>query len=91
MYGIYEAVTRKDLQGNPEGGWLPDQALTPYEALHAYTVEGAYASFEEDIKGSIEPGMLADMVVLSRDILAIDPHEIKDVDVVSTIFGGRVL
>lgn len=91
MYGIYEAVTRKDLQGNPEGGWLPDQALTPYEALHAFTVEGAYASFEEDIKGSIEPDMLADMVVLSKDILAIDPHEIKDVEVVSTIFGGRVL
>lgn len=91
MYGIYEAVTRKDLDGNPEGGWLPEQALTPYEALHAYTVEGAYASFEESIKGSIEPGMLADMVVLSKDILSIDPHEIKDVKVESTIFGGNVL
>lgn len=91
MYGIYEAVTRKDLDGNPEGGWLPEQALTPYEALHAYTVEGAYASFEESIKGSIEPGMLADMVVLSKDILSIDPHEIKDVKVESTIFGGKVL
>lgn len=91
MYGIYEAVTRKDLEGNPEGGWLPEQALTPYEALRAYTMEGAYASFEEDLKGSIEPGKLADMVVLSSDILSIDPHEIKDVKVESTIFGGRVL
>lgn len=91
MYGIYEAVTRKDLEGNPEGGWLPEQALTPYEALHAYTAEGAYASFEEGLKGSIEHGKLADMVVLSRDILSIDPHEIKDIKVESTIFGGRVL
>lgn len=91
MYGIYEAVTRKDLEGNPDGGWLPEQALTPYEALYAYTMEGAYASFEEDLKGSIEPDKLADMVVLSSDILSIDPNEIKDVKVESTIFGGRVL
>lgn len=91
MYGIYEAVTRKDLQGNPEGGWLPEQGLTVEEALIGYTTGGAYASFEEDIKGSIEEGKLADMVVLSQDIFEIDPESIKDVNVEMTIFDGRII
>ncbi len=91
MKGIYEAVTRKDLQGNPEGGWLPEQALTPYEALYGFTREGAYASFEENEKGAIAKGYLADLVVLSEDILLIDPDNIKDVKVEMTVFGGRIL
>lgn len=91
MYGIYEAVTRKDLKGNPEGGWLPEQGLTVEEALYGYTMGGAYASFEEDIKGSIEEGKLADMVVLSDNIFEIDPHKIKDVNVEMTIFNGKII
>lgn len=91
MYGIYEAVTRKDLKGNPEGGWLPEQGLTVEEALYGYTMGGAYASFEEDIKGSIEEGKLADMVVLSDNIFEIDPDKIKDVNVEMTIFNGKII
>lgn len=91
MYGIYEAVTRKDLNGNPEGGWLPEQGLTVEEALYGYTMAGAFASFEEDIKGSIEEGKLADMVVLSDDIFEIDPNKIKDVNVEITIFDGKII
>lgn len=91
MKGIYEAVTRKDLQGNPQGGWLPDQALTVEEALHGFTREGAYASFEEEEKGMISEGYLADLVVLSDDIFEIEPEKIKDVKVQMTVFGGRIL
>ena len=91
MSGIYEAVTRKDLEGNPKEGWLVDQALTVEEAVYGYTVAGAYTSFEEDIKGSIEEGKLADMVVLSEDIFQIPADEIKDVTVERTIFDGKVV
>lgn len=91
MKGIYEAVTRKDLQGNPEGGWLPDQAITVEEALYGFTREGAYASFEEEDKGMLAEGYLADLVVLSEDIFSIEPDDIKDVRVQMTVFGGRIL
>jgi len=88
--GIYEAVTRKDLNGNPEGGWLTEQKLTLDEALYGYTMGGAYATFEEDIKGSLEVGKLADMVVLSEDIFNIEEDKIKDVEVIATIFAGEL-
>lgn len=91
LKGIYEAVTRKDLDGNPAGGWLPNQKLTVEEAVYGYTVGGAYASFEENIKGSLEEGKLADMVILSKDIFNIEEDSIKDVDVVATIFGGEIV
>lgn len=91
MPSIYCAVTRKDLNGYPDGGWLPDQKLTVEEAVRCYTAEGAWASFEEDGKGSITCGKLADMVVLDRDIFAIEPDEIKDAQVDMTILGGRVV
>lgn len=91
MYGIYEAVTRKDLKGNPDAGWLPEQGLTVKEALYGYTMGGAFASFEEDIKGSIKEGKLADLVVLSDDIFQINPNRIKDVNVEMTIFDGKVI
>lgn len=91
MKGIYEAVTRKDLDGNPQGGWLPEQKLTVDEAVYGYTMGGAYASFEENIKGSLEEGKLADMVVLSKDIFNMEEDSIKDVEVVATIFGGELV
>lgn len=87
--GIYTAVTRKDLKSYPEEGWLPEQKLTVMEALHGFTLGAAYASFEENIKGSITPGKLADLVVLSEDILEIEPDRIKDVEVEMTFLGGR--
>jgi predicted amidohydrolase YtcJ len=69
----------------------PGEKLTPMEALRAYTINGAYASFEEGIKGSIEPGKLADMVVLSHNPLEIDPWEIRNITVEKTIIGGEIV
>ncbi len=91
LYGIYEAVTRKDLTGKPEEGWLPEQKLTVEEAVYGYTKAGAYASFEEDIKGSIEEGMLADLVVLSDNIFEIPEDDIKNVEIDMTIFHGEII
>jgi hypothetical protein len=89
LEGIYAAVTRRTLDGKNPDGWVPEQKITVEEALKAYTVNGAYASFEEDIKGTLEPGKLADFVVLDRDITAIDPAEIWDMKVQQTWVGGK--
>ncbi len=89
--GIYEAVTRKDLKGQPEGGWMPEKAVSAKQAVIGYTLEGAYASFEENTKGTIEVGKLADMVVLQKDIMEICPDEIKDVAVDMTVFDGKIV
>lgn len=91
LYGIYEAVTRKDLAGQPTEGWLKNQALTVDEALYGYTMGGAFSSFEEDIKGSIEIGKLADIVVLSEDIFEIENDKIKDINVEMTVFNGKII
>ena len=91
LYGIYEAVTRKDLEGNPKEGWLKEQSLTIDEALYGYTLGGAYSSFEEEIKGSIEIDKLADFVILSEDIFKIEEDRIKDVEVEMTVFNGEVI
>lgn len=88
LVGLYAAVTRKGMSGAVYGA---DEALTMEEAIRAYTAKGAWLTFEENEKGTLEPGMLADMVVLSGDLLTIDPEEIMDVDVDMTIVDGRVL
>jgi len=82
-------VTRRTLDGKNPEGWVPEEKITVEEALKAYTVNAAYASFEEDIKGSLEPGKLADFVVLDRDITSIDPVEIWDMKVWQTWVGGK--
>jgi predicted amidohydrolase YtcJ len=91
LWGYYAAVTRQDHNGNPAGGWFPDQRMTRDEALRSWTIEGAYAGFEEKIKGSLEPGKLADFVLLSDDITRIPPHEILKTHVVMTVVGGEVV
>lgn len=88
---IYAAVTRKDLAGYPENGWLKEQKLTVDQSLYSYTLGAAYASFEENIKGSIEIGKLADMVVLSDNIYEIEPDKIKDVKVEMAFVGGKLV
>jgi predicted amidohydrolase YtcJ len=85
---IYGVVTRKAYSGEL---LAPEQALSVKDALRLYTINGAYASFEEDIKGSIEPGKLADMVVLDRDILAIPQEELKEMKALMTIVGGEIV
>jgi predicted amidohydrolase YtcJ len=91
LMGIYAAVTRRTLDGKHPGGWIPEQKITVAEAVRAYTMGSAYGSFEEKLKGSIEPGKLADLVVLSDDIFSIDPVKIADTKVLMTIFDGRVI
>lgn len=87
MPNIYSAVTRKNQAGNKV--FLEDQAMTVEDSLYAYTVEGAYCSGEDNIKGMVRPGMLADFIVLDKDLYSIDPMEIKDVKILSTYVGGE--
>ena len=91
LTGIYAAVTRQTLDGKNPGGWMPQEKISVTDALKAYTINAAYASFDEHIKGSLEPGKLADFVILDKDIFNISPEKIKDVKVVKTFVGGRVV
>jgi hypothetical protein len=91
LENIFMAVTRQGLDGQPAGGWHPDERLTVEEALEAYTVNPAFSSYEEDRKGTITEGRLADVVVLSRDILSIPSEEIRRTQVDYTILGGRIV
>ncbi len=91
MLTLYAAVTRRTLDDKNPKGWLPEQKLTMAEAVRAYTLGSAYAEFQENEKGSITPGKLADMILLSQDIFSIDPKEFPKVEVETTIVGGRVV
>jgi predicted amidohydrolase YtcJ len=91
LIGIQMAVTRQDLHGFPEGGWLPEQRLTVEEALHLYTMGSAYATFSEARRGSLTAGKLADFVVLGEDISAVNADQIHRVPVVATYVGGNVV
>jgi predicted amidohydrolase YtcJ len=91
LLGIYAAVTRRTLDDKNPDGWVPEQKISVEDAIRCYTINSAYASFEENIKGSIEVGKLADLVVLSDDILTIDPVKIKDVKVEMTMFDGKTI
>ena len=91
MLGLYAAVTRKTLSGRPEGGWFPEEKLSVEEAIKAYTLNTAYASFEEDLKGTITVGKLADFVVLSDNLLTMNQTDIKDVTVRTTVVGGKAV
>jgi predicted amidohydrolase YtcJ len=91
ILGIYAAVTRATLDGKHPDGWFPEQRLTVEEALRGYTQGSAYAAFQENEKGSIAPGKLGDIVVLSDDLFTIPPAKIKDARVVMTIVGGKVV
>lgn len=89
--GIYAAVTRQTLDGANPGGWIPEQKVTVEQSLRAYTTVAAYASFEEDIKGMLKPGMLADFVLLDRDLTAIPAESIRDTQILKTVVGGAVV
>lgn len=91
LMGIYAAVTRRTLDGKRPIGWVSEQKITVAEAIRAFTLGSAYASFDERRKGSIEVGKLADFAVLSADILKINPVEIEKARVVMTIFDGKVV
>ena len=91
MLTVYAAVTRATLDGKNPNGWFPEQKLTVAESVEAYTLGSAYAEFQEKEKGSITPGKLADMVLLSDDIFTIDPTRIRDVKIATTIVGGKIV
>jgi predicted amidohydrolase YtcJ len=91
LVGVYTAVTRKRVNGHPSGGWHPEERITVDEAVRAYTLDAAHASGEEHIKGSIEPGKLADLVVLSRNIFEVSEEAIVDVHVEMTVFNGEIV
>jgi predicted amidohydrolase YtcJ len=89
--GLYAAVTRQSVEGDPPGGWWPEERISVEDAIRNYTAEGAYASFEEKEKGQVAAGMLADLVVHSRDLLNVAPREILQTEPDLTVFGGRVV
>lgn len=91
LRGLYAAITRKNEQGTPEGGWIPQERIPLADAIRAYTLGSAFAEFAEKQKGSIAPGKWADLVVLSRDITRATPQELLATEVVMTVVGGRIV
>ena len=88
---FYASVSRKTLKGTPEGGYEPEQKMTRAQALRSYTLDAAYGAFEEDIKGSITAGKLADFTIYDQDLMTVDENKILDTKVVMTIFNGKVV
>ncbi|MEP6731038.1 MAG: amidohydrolase, partial [bacterium] len=91
LEGIYAAVTRRTLDDKHPEGWIPEEKITVEQALRAYTSAGAFAGFREKEIGMLKPGMLADLVMIDRDITRVPPETIRDARVVLTIVGGRVV
>ena len=91
LLGFYAAITRQDATGYPEKGWYPEQRLTREEALYSWTYAGAFAAFEENIKGSLTPGKLADFLILSDDIIKVEPRRILKTKVKMTVVGGEIV
>jgi predicted amidohydrolase YtcJ len=91
LLGIYAAATRRTLDGKNPQGWVPQQRITVAEALHAYTVGSAFAEHQDQVKGSLEPGKLADLVVLTDDIFRIATTDLDKVRVYMTVFDGSVI
>jgi predicted amidohydrolase YtcJ len=90
MLSIYAAVTRRTLDGRNPDGWIPEQKISVAEAVRCYTVNSAYAEFSENIKGTLAPGKLADLVMLDKNIFTIDPAEIESTRPVLTIVDGKI-
>lgn len=91
FFGIHAAVTRQDHEGNPPGGWFPEQRLTLAEALRGFTSDAAYAAFEEDSRGTIEPGRLADFTIVDGDLFAMPAGDLSKAKVRATVVGGEIV
>ena len=89
--GMQVAVTRQDFDGNPPGGWLPQHRMSLPDTIYTYTMGGAYAVHRENLEGSIQPGKLADFIMVSQNVFEIDPHEIGKTKVLLTVVGGRIV
>ncbi len=90
-YLIHAAVNRTTLNGDPEGGWFPEEKITMEEALKAYTINNAYAAFEADIRGSIKPGKLADITICDLNLMKIPPSDILKMNIEMTIVDGKIV
>jgi predicted amidohydrolase YtcJ len=88
---FFASVTRQTLQGQPAGGYEPEEKMTRAQALKSYTLDAAYGAFEEDLKGSIAPGKLADFTIFSKDIMTIPDDQILSSEVSMTMLGGKIL
>jgi hypothetical protein len=91
LLGVHAAVTRQTLDGKNPNGWIPEQKISLEETLRAYTAGSAYAEFQENVKGTISTGKLADLIILSDDIFTINPNEINKTKVLLTIGDGKVI
>jgi predicted amidohydrolase YtcJ len=91
FHGLYAAVTRQGRDGEPDGGWFADQALTRAEALHSFTLAAAFAANQEDRLGSLEPGKWADFIIIDRDYFEIPSSQIDDIKVLQTWVGGKLV
>ena len=91
LISFHSAITRHDASGWPAGGWFPAQRMTREEALMSMTIWPAYASFMEDVSGSLTPGKYADFVVIDQDIMRVAPGQILDTRVVMTVLGGDIV
>ena len=89
LMGIYGAVTRRTLDDKNPKGWVPEQKITVEQALLAYTKNAAYSSFDENIKGTLEPGKLADFVIINENLIKVNPNKIKDLKILETYVGGK--
>lgn len=91
LENIYFAVTRKNIHGQPEEGWIPEEAMSVHEAVRLFTKDAAYSSYSEKVSGTIEVGKYADLVVLNQNIYDIPPEKIKDAQVEMTVLNGKVI
>jgi len=89
--GIYAAVTRRTLDGKNVDGWIPEQKISLEEAIKGYTINGAFTEFAESVKGSLEEGKFADLIVLSQNLFEILPEDILDTEVLMTVFNGEII
>ncbi|HUP60840.1 MAG TPA: amidohydrolase [Thermoanaerobaculia bacterium] len=91
FFGLYSGVSRQDQRGNPLGGWYPSQRLTLAETIRGFTLDAAYAAFEEQTRGTIEPGKLADLTIVEGDLFAMPAAELFKAKVRYTVVGGEIV
>lgn len=89
--GVQNAVTRQTAEGEPKGGWIPSERISLADAIKGYTLNAAFSAHRERTEGSLEPGKLADLIVVSQDLFRIDPHQIGKTTVLLTMVGGKVV
>jgi predicted amidohydrolase YtcJ len=89
--GLQNAVTRETTEGEPKGGWIPSERISLADAVKGYTLNAAFAGHREKTEGSLEPGKLADLIVVSQNVFQVDPHELGKTKVTLTMVGGRVV